>query len=81
MPPENILEQSTAGVFTALCDLLADPSTDVKVAAGEALAFLWEIADGPGNEPDPIVSGALIWERPPDVRQAIGMICAYTMII
>ena len=70
-PAESVLERSKLRVFEAVSELLDDGDSEVRIAAGIALATLWEYADEeiPGSEYT--ISGMALCENPGTVSQAV----------
>ena len=76
-PTEAVLERSKVRVFEAVADLLEADDSDVRIAAGQVLAALWEVAvadDGGGDAAaaDCRVSGLARCENPAVVSQAVA---------
>ena len=69
---ESVLERSKLRVFEAVSELLDDGDSEVRIAAGIALATLWEYADAEAPGSEYTVSGMALCENPGTVSQAVA---------
>ncbi len=70
-PEEGVLERSKLRVFDAVSELLEDNESEVRIAAGIALATMWEFADAEAPGVEYTVSGLVLCENPGSVSQAV----------
>ena len=71
-PAELVLERSKLRVFEAVSELLDDGDSEVRIAAGIALATLWEYADAEAPGSEYTISGMALCENPGTVSQAVA---------